>query len=576
MNHKRSNAVIYYSSTDYSTGGQRLMGMQSANENFLKAYVAHSGQDEFLCFAGDRGFADFTECVRRFAAPAPVRTRQASYLNLSALTQTGCLYIPSIQVDALAWLRRRFGQRTYAICGLTHTTASPAPMATLRNVVFGPTQSWDAIICTSRAVKASCEYVVQTWCDYFCQRFGLETFTPPMQFPVIPLGVDTAAYDARTDASAARSAWRTRLGIGENDVAFLFVGRLSAHGKAHPVAMYRALDEASRHTSTRLHLIQSGWFANQGIEKGFREGARELCPSVQHAFVDGRQPAVRQQIWFAADVFISLSDNIQETFGLTPIEAMAAGLPIVVTDWNGYRDTVRDGVDGFCIPTLAPRPHTTHDLAFLHELDVDNYDHYIGGACQITSVDTAACTRACLKLIENPDLRRQMGAAGKQRANDVYDWKHVIAAYQSLWQELDARRQRDDESVPLIPSIPINPAQNDPFALFAAYPTAVLEDDAVIALRPGVRPQDYKKLRAMRMNQFGHQPEGDVGVKILERIQKLGWCTLADLTAGASDERRTAVSRALLWSAKVNLVSIGDHNAGHVGDDEPRSNANHD
>ena len=41
---------------------------------------------------------------------------------------------------------------------------------------------------------------------------------------------------------------------------------------------------------------------------------------------------------------MSLADNIQETFGLTPVEAMAAGLPCVMSDWDGYRDTVRDGV----------------------------------------------------------------------------------------------------------------------------------------------------------------------------------------------------------------------------------------
>jgi glycogen synthase len=49
-----------------------------------------------------------------------------------------------------------------------------------------------------------------------------------------------------------------------------------------------------------------------------------------------------------------MSDNIQETFGLTPLEAMAAGLPVIVGDWDGYKDTVRDGVDGFRIPSLMP------------------------------------------------------------------------------------------------------------------------------------------------------------------------------------------------------------------------------
>ena len=57
--------------------------------------------------------------------------------------------------------------------------------------------------------------------------------------------------------------------------------------------------------------------------------------------------------WASADLFLSLVDNPQETFGLAPVEAMAAGIP-VIGDWDGYRFTVSDGVEGFRIPTLAP------------------------------------------------------------------------------------------------------------------------------------------------------------------------------------------------------------------------------
>ena len=74
------------------------------------------------------------------------------------------------------------------------------------------------------------------------------------------------------------------------------------------------------------------------------EGVRLACA------VDGRPADTRFSIWSVADIFISFSDNIQETFGLTPVEAMAAGLPSVVTDWDGYRDTVRHGIDQHFVP----------------------------------------------------------------------------------------------------------------------------------------------------------------------------------------------------------------------------------
>ena len=44
---------------------------------------------------------------------------------------------------------------------------------------------------------------------------------------------------------------------------------------------------------------------------------------------------------------------IQETFDLTLLGAMAAGLPVVASDWDGYRYTMRDGIEAFLVPTLG-------------------------------------------------------------------------------------------------------------------------------------------------------------------------------------------------------------------------------
>ena len=85
-------------------------------------------------------------------------------------------------------------------------------------------------------------------------------------------------------------------------------------------------------------------------------------------------------LWAGADIFVSLVDNVQESFGLTPIEAMAAGLPVVVSDWDGYRDTARNGEDGFLIPTVAPDAGAGLEPARRYLAGEDVYGEYLAGS----------------------------------------------------------------------------------------------------------------------------------------------------------------------------------------------------
>ena len=157
--------------------------------------------------------------------------------------------------------------------------------------------------------------------------------------------------------------------------------------------------------------------------------------------LDGRSAENRRTAWASADVFCSLSDNIQETFGITPIEAMAAGLPVVVSDWNGYRETVRDGIDGFRIPTLMSPAGLGDDLAASYALGIDIYDRYCGYACMMVAVDVEAVASAFWRIVASEDLRRRMGEAGRRRVRDTYDWAAIIPRYEELWAELAERRK---------------------------------------------------------------------------------------------------------------------------------------
>ena len=119
----------------------------------------------------------------------------------------------------------------------------------------------------------------------------------------------------------------------------------------------------------------------------------------------------------ASDIFMSLSDNIQETFGLTPLEAMAAGKPVIVSDWNGYRSTVRDNKDGYRVNSYSLGPGFGEDLAYQYMMNVIDYDMYVGQSVMNVAIDVEDCINKLKILIEDKEKRVEFGINGKKRAN---------------------------------------------------------------------------------------------------------------------------------------------------------------
>jgi glycosyltransferase involved in cell wall biosynthesis len=548
-----ANAAILYRPEGFETTGPRLMGRNAAGEGFLKGFVQHADVDRLYCYAPHREQAEhFHGAVKLSGNTRPVRWLNETDPRSPA--EAGTLYLPDPAVSQHAWRRRHFDQRSYSIVGVTHTTASAGAMDWISGLQLSPTQEWDALICTSSVVKQTVDFVLDAQAEFLGARFGAKHFSRP-QLPVIPLGVDTANF---TPDETARAEGRAALGIGAEDIVVLFVGRLSFHAKAHPLPMYLGLERVARAMPDRkIHLLQAGWFANDFIANAFKTGAAAFCPSVHCGFVDGRNAEARKRAWQAADIFTSLSDNIQETYGLAPVEAMAAGLPSVVTDWNGYRDTIRDGIDGIRVPTIIPPPGWADDLADRHADGFDNYDHYCGFTSQFVAVDPTACAAAYARLIEDPALRRQMGAAARERAVTQFDWRIVINRYQQLWAELAERRRKAPESVPRKPGRPVQPTRADPYQAFASYATGTLGPNDVIELMRGATPAMFDTVTGSSLVAFAKavNPPTEVMHGILEAL-KDGDRTVAQLAQGWPQGARAARARSLLWLAKMGLVRI--------------------
>lgn len=517
--HAAGKGIIKAIATGYSTANVGAIG-----------YEQRDGKDLLLQLQGN-GFSG---------------TLQWNHIPTFELAlQSGVLYIPAPPMKNIAASRNLVGTNAFSLMGVTHTISSVGIMEQLAELIFEPFQEWDALICTSQAVKD----LITTYHDdlrqYWHQSTGAHIFNA-IQLPIIPLGVHTPDFEFSHND---RNTSRAELQLATDTVTFLFAGRLSFHGKANPIAVYQALEKLSK--VKKVVCIEAGIYANEAVKKAYQDAQELLAPSVKFIWVDGTDEQKYCKAWQAADIFVSLSDNIQESFGLTPIEAMAAGLPVVVTDWDGYKDTVRDGIDGFRIPTLIPEKGAGVELANRYFSGTLTYDYYIGRASLATVVEIESLYAAFERLALNPLLRQQMGDAGKKRVKESFDWQQILARYTRLSKELNALRPKAD----LISSR--TPHYADPFLRFSNFPTSIVGQDWQIQLNPdaNARLKDILSL-AMVNYVFDTNPKMSVDIESLVSVLvnrppiRIGDLPLL---VGLSLEKCLLT---IMWLAKFDLIKM--------------------
>jgi D-inositol-3-phosphate glycosyltransferase len=370
----------------------------------------------------------------------------------------------------------------------------------------------------------------------------------------VPLGVDAPALAALADRPDARARRREALGLADDDILALWVGRLSFFEKAFPQPMFRALQRAAQETGAKITFALAGWFPAE-LDRGRYEQAAKACaPDVTIRFLDGNDRELLGQLWAASDIFLSLVDNIQETFGITPLEAMAAGLPVVASDWDGYRHTMRDGVEAFLIPTLGGPPGGLGaTMTARHVFEIDSYQTFAGTVAQFTAVHIGRAAAAIAELIGSPELRRKMGAAGRARVAEVFDWPVVVGQYQALLDELAAIRQAAADPKPRRKT---NPVKGDPFDDFAGFPTLVASLDLKLSVTPGLGATEVLKTRDTELDQaFGYwRASLDDCAEAVRLVASGKAKTVRDLLLAFPPETRRPMELGVLWLAKQGFL----------------------
>jgi glycosyltransferase involved in cell wall biosynthesis len=489
-----ASTALYYDQSGYvettraSTSGtdQRpagLMGREVAGKEFLDAWLRHGTWTEMSALITSESART---SLARFCQEHPSSVDHCRRLRFFETARfhdeflanppASVLHFPNPADPSFAWARQTAPPHRLAYSGVTHTLCSARAVQVLRGLVTDPWEEYDRLICTSSAVRNMVQTVTQTYADYLQDRHGGDP-KPRIALETIPLGVNTQRFSPAT--ASERKISRQTLEIDEEEIVILFVGRMSHHAKAHPFPMFRAAARAAEHSGKNIRMLMCGWSASEAVATAFHNAANAVATNVTVDFIDGLDASLRFGVWKAADIFMSLVDNIQETFGLVIVEAMASGIPVIASDWNGYRDLVVHGESGLLVPTWSidsAMPDLTSRL-ITNEI---NYDHFLARATQTVTVSSDDAAAALLRLCRNKELRRTMGMAGRKRAVAEFDWSHVIRRYEDMWQEQDQHRQSFFEAkhqTSLLPS----PAAYPPFDVtFRGYPTKWLNDNTTV------------------------------------------------------------------------------------------------
>jgi UDP-glucose:(heptosyl)LPS alpha-1,3-glucosyltransferase len=214
---------------------------------------------------------------------------------------------------------------------------------------------------------------------------------PENRLQVIHPGISVQRY-LEKDRDLCRTEIRQRHALAPEDVVALFVGMnfpLKGLDRImHSIAEFTR--QGREHTALKLLVVGKG-----DVNK-YTHIAKELGIADRVVFA-GERSAV-ESYFLASDFFVLMSH--MDLFGIVVLEAMASGLPVIISDTVGAKDVIDTGGNGYIIENA-------------------NYDREM---------------QTALKAMMQPDQRNIMGTAAKQVAVQ-YDWENVAGQVAGLYRQ---------------------------------------------------------------------------------------------------------------------------------------------
>ena len=225
-------------------------------------------------------------------------------------------------------------------------------------------------------------------------------------------------YDPEEFGAGDRRAARMGLGLAADEFIVLQLGRIVPRKGIDNVI--RAMAVLQQAMGVRARLLVVGGEADTPCEQATPEirRLRAIAESIgvgdRVIFTGRRRRDQLRDFYNAADAFVTTP--WYEPFGITPLEAMACGTPVVGSNVGGIKYSVLDRVTGFLVPPNDP----------------------------------GALAKKLALFAGNPALARAMGRAGMYRARSMFTWECVSQQLARIYAEVARTRTRPTVRRPVL------------------------------------------------------------------------------------------------------------------------------
>jgi glycogen synthase len=222
---------------------------------------------------------------------------------------------------------------------------------------------------------------------------------------VIYNGIDLEEYNATADTSAL-----DKYGVDKTKPFVLFVGRITRQkGIIHLVNAIKYLDPEVQ------VVLCAGAPDTEEIGKEMQDSVAEVQKSRNNVIWIAEMLSKEDVIQMYSHAAVFCCPSIYEPFGIINIEAMACNTAVVASSVGGIKEVVVEGETGILVPleqeTTAP----------FEASDPDKFSRDLASGIN--------------KLMGDEKLREVMGANGRKRVEELFDWKAIARQTEDLYKK---------------------------------------------------------------------------------------------------------------------------------------------